>query len=158
MKATFLMLELSIFYCWFLTKINHPVFETSLCFSVPCTEIIFTLTINISRLLPSLNHRSLSQLCTIMNQTSSCNCKHATPKLKVHYSHNRQHVQAFHNDTEFPFWLLWIFDLFWPEVSWQTDTLGWFLCMYVNDSPFQSFAPNCLKLALTMVIFSKWSS
>lgn len=153
LKTTFLTMETFTFYCWLL--INHPVWKTYFCFAVPGTEIIFTLTMNIAQLLLSLNHLCLSKSCIMANQTSSCNCKHANPKLKVHYSHNRRHVEAFHNDTEFPFWLLLIFNLFWPEVSWQTDSTDWFLCMYVNDSPFQPFAPNSLKLASTMMIFRK---
>lgn len=148
-------LELFLFYCWLLIKINHPVLKTCFCYSVLGTKIIFTLTVNISQLLLSLNHLCLSKTCIIVTQTSNCNCKQANPKLKVHYSHNRRQVEAFHNDTEFPFWVLLIFNLLWPEVSWQTDTIDWFLCMCVNDSPFHPLAPNCPKLALTMVIFRK---
>lgn len=92
-----------LFYCWLLIKINHPVLKTCFCFFVLGTKIIFTLTVNISQLLLSLNNFCLSKPCIIGTQTSSCNCKHTNPKLKVHYSHNRRQVEAFHNDTEFPF-------------------------------------------------------
>lgn len=141
---------------FFSVKINHPLLKKiSLSFSLSATKIIFTLPMNILWLLLSPNHLCLSKPCIIVNQTSSCYCKHVNPKLKVHYSHNSRHIEAFHNDTEFPFWLLMICNLFWPEVSWQTDTIDWFLCMCVNDSPFHLFAPNCLKLALTMMILRK---
>lgn len=151
-------MELFLFYCWLWIKINHPVLKTCFCFSVLGTKIIFTLAVNISQLLLSLNHLWLSKPCIIVIQTSSCNCKHINSKLKVHYSHNRREVEAFHNDTEFLFCLLLIFNLFWPEVSWQTDTIDWFLCMCVNDSPFHPLVPNCPKLALTMMIFRKQTS
>lgn len=158
LEATFLMLELLIFYCWLWIKINHPVLKIYFCFSVPGIEILLIFTMNASQLLLNLNDLCLSKPCIIVTQISSCNCKHTNPKLKVHYSHNRRHVEAFHNDREFPFWLLLIFNLFWPEVSWQTDTIDWFLRMCVNDSPFYPFALNSLKLALTMMIFRKWTS
>lgn len=133
-----------------LIKINHPVLKTYFCFSVPGTEIIFTLTMNISQLLLSLNHLYLSKPCIIVNQTSNCNRKHANPKLKVHYSHNRGHTEAFHNDT---ISLLTAFDLqsilAWGQLANRYHRL---ISVCVNDSPFHSFAPNHLKLASTMMI------
>lgn len=100
-----------LFYCWLLIKINHPVLKACFCFSVLGTKIIFTLTVNISQLLLSLKRFCLSKTCIIVTQTSSYNCKHTNPKLKVHYSHNRRQVEAFHNDTEFPFWSSFYFGL-----------------------------------------------